>query len=78
MVKLAIRTHKSHSKLSLILSIPAFQVFCLIQEGLSSLEDPSKDSQRFVDANVLISAHDWPKRLSKFENFVETPFKFSF
>ena len=29
-----------------------------------------------VDAIVLISTSDWSKRLSDFENVVQTPFKF--
>ena len=39
-----------------------------------SLENPSKDRQRFVDAVVLISAADWSKALLNFENIVQTPF----
>ena len=40
-----------------------------------SLGNPSKDSQRFVDAFVLITAPDWPNRLSNFENVVESQFE---
>ena len=41
-----------------------------------SLRNPSKDSQRFVDAVVIISAPDWPVRLSNFDNVFDTPFEF--
>ena len=40
------------------------------------LRNPSKDSQRFVDAVVIISAPDWPVRLSNFDNVFDTPFEF--
>ena len=42
-----------------------------------SLGNPSKDRQRFVDADVLISAPDWSVKLPNFENLLETPFEFS-
>ena len=42
----------------------------------SSLGNPSKDRQRFVDADVLISAPDWSVKLPNFENLLETPFEF--
>ena len=41
-----------------------------------SLENPSKDRTRFVDAVVLISAPDWSVKLSNSENLLETPFEF--
>ena len=41
-----------------------------------SLANPSKDSQRFVDAVVIISAPDWPVGLSNFQNVFDTPFEF--
>ena len=44
--------------------------------GKSSLGNPSKDRQRFVDAVVLISASDWSVKLSNCENLLETPFEF--
>ena len=40
------------------------------------LRNPSKDSQRFVDAVVIISAPDWPVRLSNFDNVFDAPFEF--
>ena len=42
-----------------------------------SLGNPSKDSQRFVDAVVLISAPDWSVRILNFKNVIETRFVFS-
>ena len=48
----------------------------MTSNSLSSLGNLSKDRQRFVDAIVSISAPDWPRRLSNFENFVEMPFDF--
>ena len=42
-----------------------------------SLGNPSKDRQEFVDAIILISALDWSKRLSDFENVVQVLFEFS-
>ena len=45
---------------------------------LYSPENPSKGHQRFVEAVVLFSAPDWSKRLSNFENVVETQFERSF
>ena len=42
----------------------------------NSLENPSKDRQRFIDDDVLISARDWSVKLSNFENLLETPFDF--
>ena len=47
-------------------------------EGLSSLGNPSKDCQRFVDAFVLIFASDWSNRLSIFENVIEIQFELTF
>ena len=40
-----------------------------------SVEHPSKDSQRFIEAIVLISPADWSKTVSNFENVVQTPFE---
>ena len=41
-----------------------------------SLGNPDKDRQRFVDAIVLISTHDWPNKLQNVKDFVEMPFEF--
>ena len=46
--------------------------------GYYSLGNRSKDRQRFVDAIVLISAADWSKTLSNFENVVFTAFESAF
>ena len=43
---------------------------------LYSLGNSSKDRQRFVDADVLISAPDWSVKLQNVENLLETPFEF--
>ena len=43
---------------------------------LYSLGNPDKGRQRFVDATVSIYGSNWLKRLSNFENVVETPFEF--
>ena len=47
-----------------------------MQFHCTSLANPSKDRQRFVDGIVLISAPDLSKRLSNFENIVEKLFEF--
>ena len=52
----------------------SFLVQCTVSQF--SLGNPSKDRQQFVDAIVLFYGSDWLKRLSNFENIVETPFEF--
>ena len=39
-------------------------------------DETTVDRQRFVDADVLISAPDWSVKLPNFENLLETPFEF--
>ena len=45
-------------------------------QSFNSLEIPSNDCQQFVDAIVWISAPDWSKTVSNFENVVQSPFEF--
>ena len=62
--------------LTIFLGVPKNLLVRLIVEFVMfSLGNLSKDRQRFVDAIVLIFAIDWWKRLSNFENVVQTPFE---
>ena len=56
--------------------LPITEAVLHIRTKLFSLENPSEDRQRFVDAVVLISAPDWSVKLSNFENLLDTPFEF--
>ena len=51
---------------------------CSLHDYKFNLENPSKARQRFVDTIGLISAADWSKTLSNFENIVQTPFESAF
>ena len=55
---------------------PVLENVVFISRVHTSLGNPSKDRQRFVDAVVLISAPDRSVKLSNFENPLERPSEF--